>query len=370
MTTFERAAQEHVADLLPEYLNGALDPAWQAIVTAHLEQCDGCRESFAAWDAIARATRSASLVTAPVTVSAAHVSIIDPISLKENEVTSIAVTLPDALPKLGAIYGPVLARRIGRVVGPVTRIAAVLLIAAGLVSGIRLMSNDSGNGGGIWGFAALQNDGDECTANPPTDERLASALDISSVLTGSSTNLASWLIPDVRMEQPRTLPEGTPVEEAGLHEVQAVWTEFVVCAAENDASEFGLVTDDGLRRAFYQNAYDFAGATLQDDQSNVKSADAVEPPAPANDSAVAETTENAATSENKEAPASDVALVNAKTADFVGLEITDAAALTDGRIVVALDDPAIENPVEFAGIVVFANVDGAWLIDDYYRIYG
>ena len=91
---------------------------------------------------------------------------------------------------------------------------------------------------------------------------------------------------------------------------------------------------------------------------------------PANETAVAETTENAATSENKEAPASDVVLVNAKTADFVGLEITDAAALTDGRIVVALDDPAIENPVEFAGIVVFANVDGVWLIDDYYRIYG
>src|SRR5215213_6004155 len=187
MTTFERAAQEHVADLLPEYLNGALDPAWQAIVTTHLELCDGCRESFAAWDAIARATRSASLVTVPVTVSAAHVSIIDQISLKKNEVTSIAVTLPDAHPKLGAIYGSDLARRIGRVVGPVTRIAAVLLIAAGLLSGIRLMSNGSGNGGGTWGFAALQDDGDECTANPPTDERLASVLDISGVLAGSTT---------------------------------------------------------------------------------------------------------------------------------------------------------------------------------------
>jgi len=172
------------------------------------------------------------------------------------------------------------------------------------------------------------------------------------------------------MEQPRTLPEGTPVEEAGLHEVQSVWTEFVVCAEQNDASEFGLVTDDGLRRAFYQNAYDFAGAAMQDGQANVKSTDAVEPPEPANEAAEAETTEIALTAENKLTPATDVALVNAKTADFVGLEITDAAALTDGRIVVALDDPAIENPVEFAGIVVFANVDGAWLIDDYYRIYG
>ena len=53
----------HLADLLPAFVNGSLDRASSARVRQHLAECLDCRHAFEGWIAIASATRASSTPT-------------------------------------------------------------------------------------------------------------------------------------------------------------------------------------------------------------------------------------------------------------------------------------------------------------------
>lgn len=57
--------QNHVARLLPAYLNGTLDSPVVTAVCRHLRQCAACRAELATWQAISEATSLAAPVQAP-----------------------------------------------------------------------------------------------------------------------------------------------------------------------------------------------------------------------------------------------------------------------------------------------------------------
>ena len=52
------APDNHLANLLPAFVNGSLDRAAKADVRAHLAQCASCRGEFEEWVAIGSAERA------------------------------------------------------------------------------------------------------------------------------------------------------------------------------------------------------------------------------------------------------------------------------------------------------------------------
>jgi len=56
--------QQHIADLLPAYVNGTLDPVTVTRVREHLLACEACRGELATWETLRDATRAA-IATAP-----------------------------------------------------------------------------------------------------------------------------------------------------------------------------------------------------------------------------------------------------------------------------------------------------------------
>ncbi|HLZ80184.1 MAG TPA: zf-HC2 domain-containing protein [Ktedonobacteraceae bacterium] len=59
---------DHVADLLPAYINQTLDPVDNARVHSHLLTCALCRDELALWQGIAELTTRFALATEPATV--------------------------------------------------------------------------------------------------------------------------------------------------------------------------------------------------------------------------------------------------------------------------------------------------------------
>ena len=60
MTPRMSQSNQHISDLLPDYLNSRLDAANTARVRAHLERCEECRHELSAWEAVSGAAHLAS----------------------------------------------------------------------------------------------------------------------------------------------------------------------------------------------------------------------------------------------------------------------------------------------------------------------
>jgi hypothetical protein len=235
----------------------------------------------------------------------------------------------------------------------------VAAIALSLAGGLALYTRDAPGSGEPTApaFAANQTTGD-CTATAPTAERLGTVLNLLPLMSGADTDIAQWITPSVTIDVPMQLPAGTAVETAQRDRLAQLWNEFVACSAGTEGKQFGLLTDDGLRRAFYQATFASSGAVwldpnLSGKNANVELQPTVVPP-----------------DESKPTPTAAPALQTSKISDLSGLTMGDAVTLPDGRIVASLLDPARRDPVEFAGIVVFAQGEGGWLIDDYYTFHG
>jgi hypothetical protein len=217
----------------------------------------------------------------------------------------------------------------------------------------------SGRNGSMPGLIPSNQASVECSAQAPSADRLASTLEINAVITGNATDFGQWVVPSVVIDTPLTLPAGESVTASTHDELSALWSQFVACAQNNDASEYGLVSDDGLRRAFFQTVYFVTSAAIADTTDYSKVLEE-------RDGA-----ESAATPEAKSTQAGgEPPIVTAKTSEVSHLVLGDAVTLSDGRVVAALSDPAVTNPVEFAGIVVFVADGNGWLIDDFYAFYG
>jgi hypothetical protein len=363
---------EHVADLLPAYVNGTLDEVTFDLVQQHIQHCADCHFSLSAWRAIAVATQAAaakaesevihqSIIAFP-SIAAGRPSGVNPSTdFNQNGADMNVAVLPlgnefDA----GSLPTIPVRRWLKSALNPVSQIAAVAAILVVMSAGILMYTRGVPGGGSPSNMAAMvpsRQTTAECATEPPTADRWANALNIIPLVTGTDTDLAKWIDPAVTIDVPSQLPAGTAVDSATVSQVTAVWNEFVDCTAGSNGEQFGLLTDEGLRRVFYQTAYTATTSELASniDQKLIRLSE--EEPA-------------ASTPEAKPTPAQEPALQTSKISDVTKLEITDTVTLPDGRVVAALRDPSHTEPVEYDGIVVFNKVGNAWLIDDFYTFHG
>jgi hypothetical protein len=251
-----------------------------------------------------------------------------------------------------------------RVARPISQVAAVLAITATLIAGINAAWQGSPTGSGGTGSNAAStglapsNQTAECAAQPPSADRLASVLEITGVLTGSSTDFSGWVSPSVTVTDAATLPAGHPVVEPTQDELSALWAQFVACGMLNDGSEYGFVSDDGLRRAFFQTAYIVTSAAIDTTTDYSKLEALRTEPDPM------------ATPEAKPTMEGEAPITTAMTTEVAHLVLGAMTTLEDGRIVAALEDPSLSGPEEFEGLVVFIAEGDGWLIDDFYAFQG
>lgn len=359
----------HVAEHLPAFVNGTLDDESSSAVQRHLDNCNECRVSLLAWRAISLATQSAA---ARYETRVAQQAIV-----QFPSITTADPDCPQPDPRIerGGIHvhtlAPALAgsvdlaprtpsqRTLRSTLRPVSQLAAVAVLAVSIAAGLGLYANGGFgiSNSSLPAAAPANRTAADCTAAPPTSERWATALNIVPLVTGTEMNLAKWLTPSVVITVPKRLPSGTSIDPTTGEQVTAVWNQFVACTAAKDGSAFGLMTDDGLGRSFYQAAYAASlGSMPVTDESKLTRSGSEE--------------NAASTPESKPTPSVEPALQTAKISDLGNLVIGEAVMLPDGRIVASLLDSTRTDQTEFDGVVAFLKIGNDWLIDDFYTFHG
>jgi len=364
----------HIADRLPAYVNDTLDDFERDRVDVHLKTCNECSVTLLAWQAIAGAVQIAADRTDREAVSASWkrsltngttgLSPVIPersIESMENAIHASSLTIP----ALGHLDIGLQARSRRRLVGRWARPAFEVAIATALVFAILggfVMHHFGGIGSGRSGnFAAStvpSHAQADCTTQPRTADSLVKALSVDEILKSNSVDLTSWLESAYQFSIP-PMPSDVVPPKADSDAVVATWAQYAACMAQDPSKAYGVMTDNAVRRLFYNNVWNSLNAgQLQAEE--VKAAN--EPVGPGTATPGAESTPDAvAAKAGTQQQTIDQGTLAAEAGNKYAFG--EMRVIADGKIFVELIDPADASHSP-AGFVVFQKSGATWLIDE------
>jgi hypothetical protein len=339
---------QHIADLLPEYVNGTLDLDTAASVRAHLRLCPDCRVSYAAWQSLASATRSFAVGEhriAPTNHPGAFAGIPGIAQTPSEDLMDTTLTLPQLDTFTGATRKTLRRITLGHLnhgLELVAALAIVSVLAAGYAAYTR--GTPSGTGGGRpINLAFAQNATPEaatefnelCDVAPRTPEDLARVL---------ADYDGTPIEPAVYLRAPDDLPDGTPIDAGDRQPsetreaVDTVWSRYWHCdQAGLRLNAFALMTDDGVRRVFFRSSFS-TNATWGDPLPTIEVPGAT-PVSPEE--------------------------IKRSMIDRPPFPLGAGVILPDGRVVMLLETGTTTDELGPSGVAVFVQQNGAWLIDDF-----
>jgi anti-sigma factor RsiW len=346
MTTIEQSG--HVADLLPEHVNGALSEELREAVYAHLAACAECRAERDEWLAIAnasslfsarseRAVRDANR-SVPLDIPNDNLVFVD---AKENGMPAESFTIP-IRPRLGRVSLDDVGGVVRDWIRPALEVAVAAVFVFAIVGGFLVYRANQPNSTG--NFAAVSSPGvtKDCSVPPRSSDDLVQSLNISDVLASNAADLYPALDEGLNASA-GTLPSGSAPDQATVNAVTSLWAQFGACMAVDPARGSALLTETALRRLFYANVW----TSL-------------------NNSALgAAETKTTGMPPSATAPVVTQSSLIAQPSKYA---LGPMIQMSDGRVFVSLVDASTSNGGKPVGYIVAARVNGAWLIDET-RIY-